>query len=902
MLSFGQLFGSNFWSSFKSQPSESIEKLLKQENCPVEELLDDGDLLQECKNNNKNLINYLNREKVKQLIDFITVMPEEDEHNRGHKYPFLASELFNCDIAEITDMFFTAPCDDKKPEPEEEEEDTAKFESNFEKDHDDSDSEGDGSNEGEYNEADDAQKTEEITATGATEGEMKVEEVDTPAAENDQDAQTKDEPTQEDQKQDGESAETPTTTEPETEAKDGESETLDVEEPVQQKSLETPEDTKSEEKVEETQPETTSTKTPVAATEAPEETKTESDATPTETQSEETPAATEPEKTEPAEVPNTEESNDAATPATEPEAEDVPEKTSEETKQAFESETDTQVSEAATEVTTTTEPQEPLSDNKYDLLDYLNSFIDTDDELNDVLSGYYARLVNILLQKKSDEVRKYFFEHEEHLYRLAYHSYSKSITDTLVKILDISMEKIDKEESEVNRIRAEFIKRLVGRLADDSSEVAFEYSLNIFQIFSDMSYKKVYYNLLTEESVLNTLGEILKNGAPEIGSNAAVRIFNILVTNIQTIKETSQMKQTTFKWGNEDEDDVLLQDEEPDAKAEENENLVKEHPLTAFVTNTVVDYLVDQLEIPPTKSIIDFQYGDNKFVLGKKRLACINLMETLIELNDTGLKEKIMSTNFYKHLFHLFLEFPLNTFLQLHFDTIFGYLIRDEVIEMSKKVQILSDIGLAESLPSYWQDNQTFVFPSQREFRHGYLAFTTKLANLLKETAKNSPELLEMLSTEEIKEFYEKDVEVYNEKNSIVLASRGRADSNEGGPASDDDEMRFDNLEEREDIDDDDDDNYGKSRTSMRETLQAYDPNRAADENEDDYVNENVEVDGSEDKLFSGINRYQDNSSSDEDTPIGDAPETDNTSESSDYYDNNFWQVSQYSIEDLLGN
>lgn len=95
MLSFGNLFGSNFWSSFKSQPSESIEKLLKQDGCHIEELLDDSDLLQECKNSNKNLISYLDRDKVKQLIDFITVMPEEDEHNRGHKYPFIASEVFN---------------------------------------------------------------------------------------------------------------------------------------------------------------------------------------------------------------------------------------------------------------------------------------------------------------------------------------------------------------------------------------------------------------------------------------------------------------------------------------------------------------------------------------------------------------------------------------------------------------------------------------------------------------------------------------------------------------------------------------------------------------------------------------------------------------------------------------
>lgn len=109
MLSFGQLFGSNFWSSFKSQPSESIEKLIKNPHTSIEDLLDDSDLIQECKNGNKNLMSYLTRDKIKELINFITVMPEEDEHNRGHKYPFLASEVFSCDMSEVIEKFFTAP-------------------------------------------------------------------------------------------------------------------------------------------------------------------------------------------------------------------------------------------------------------------------------------------------------------------------------------------------------------------------------------------------------------------------------------------------------------------------------------------------------------------------------------------------------------------------------------------------------------------------------------------------------------------------------------------------------------------------------------------------------------------------------------------------------------------------
>lgn len=47
---------------------------------------------------------------MKRLIDFITVMPGESaEHKRGHKYPFLALEIFNCEINPLLEKFFEAP-------------------------------------------------------------------------------------------------------------------------------------------------------------------------------------------------------------------------------------------------------------------------------------------------------------------------------------------------------------------------------------------------------------------------------------------------------------------------------------------------------------------------------------------------------------------------------------------------------------------------------------------------------------------------------------------------------------------------------------------------------------------------------------------------------------------------
>lgn len=127
MLNFGGFLSSNFWTSYRCQSSASIEDLLNSKNCTVEKLLDDDDCLQELKNFNEKLIKYFDHDKLKTLIDYITVMPtEEDGHDRGHKYPFIAGEIFNCEINQILDKFFEAPVKPIKDDEDDDEKDDDK--------------------------------------------------------------------------------------------------------------------------------------------------------------------------------------------------------------------------------------------------------------------------------------------------------------------------------------------------------------------------------------------------------------------------------------------------------------------------------------------------------------------------------------------------------------------------------------------------------------------------------------------------------------------------------------------------------------------------------------------------------------------------------------------------------
>ena len=83
-------------------PSEAIEKLIKNPDATIEDFLDEEDFLQESKSSTK----WINRDRVRKLVDYIIKMPEVDEHNLAHKFPFNSNEILTNEIKEVIDMFF----------------------------------------------------------------------------------------------------------------------------------------------------------------------------------------------------------------------------------------------------------------------------------------------------------------------------------------------------------------------------------------------------------------------------------------------------------------------------------------------------------------------------------------------------------------------------------------------------------------------------------------------------------------------------------------------------------------------------------------------------------------------------------------------------------------------------
>lgn len=85
--------------------SPHIEALLNKEDVTLHELMDEEDILQECKSQNKKLVEYLTRPAVmEELVTLTTKEPSTDIEERWrYKYPNVACELLTCDVPTLNE-------------------------------------------------------------------------------------------------------------------------------------------------------------------------------------------------------------------------------------------------------------------------------------------------------------------------------------------------------------------------------------------------------------------------------------------------------------------------------------------------------------------------------------------------------------------------------------------------------------------------------------------------------------------------------------------------------------------------------------------------------------------------------------------------------------------------------
>ncbi|CAM8996205.1 unnamed protein product [Rhodiola kirilowii] len=89
-----------FWRMTGLSTASPVDTILDKENFTLEELLDEDEIIQECKALNGRLINFLReRAQVEQLVLYIVEeVPDDTDKRRSFKFPFVACEIFTCEV------------------------------------------------------------------------------------------------------------------------------------------------------------------------------------------------------------------------------------------------------------------------------------------------------------------------------------------------------------------------------------------------------------------------------------------------------------------------------------------------------------------------------------------------------------------------------------------------------------------------------------------------------------------------------------------------------------------------------------------------------------------------------------------------------------------------------------
>ncbi|KZS04355.1 Uncharacterized protein APZ42_032654 [Daphnia magna] len=96
-----------FWR-FNNMCTTNIDNLLNDEDVTLQRLMDEDDIIQECKSSNRKLVNFLVKSEVlHELVSLVTKEPStQTAEVVRFKYNNIAAELLSCDIAVINDAIF----------------------------------------------------------------------------------------------------------------------------------------------------------------------------------------------------------------------------------------------------------------------------------------------------------------------------------------------------------------------------------------------------------------------------------------------------------------------------------------------------------------------------------------------------------------------------------------------------------------------------------------------------------------------------------------------------------------------------------------------------------------------------------------------------------------------------
>lgn len=369
------------------------------------------------------------------------------------------------------------------------------------------------------------------------------------------------------------------------------------------------------------------------------------------------------------------------------------------------------------------EPVAPPSD-KYMLLKYLFRFVQTRQyPLNPVLSGYFAKLLILLLNRKQKQVVPFIFSAQCGLIDdLLFHVYQKSVSEVLNKLLNISEQSYEEDLSKAIKERQlKAVAELVGKLA--SQQIDDEANLNASLILCElMDNNKDSFNVLSRKSVQQAISNVIHaNGSDKSSKCAAMVVLSRYIYQYKNGKEENDSDK-----GGDDDDDIIIknQSDSDDEKATDKDKVFNETLLGH------IEPMIKLFRADPTDEGLSQLNGESYRPLGVIRLRAIELLNQIVKVDSDAIYLEVLRSNVMAHVMELCLKHTWNNLLHIKTFEIWECIFKSRLTAQQKFETIKESKAITWILLISKETQAKFA--TDRKTRNGNMAFAVKLANLFK--------------------------------------------------------------------------------------------------------------------------------------------------------------------------
>jgi len=294
-------------------------------------------------------------------------------------------------------------------------------------------------------------------------------------------------------------------------------------------------------------------------------------------------------------------------------------------------------------------PEKPKTP-RYALLDKLLSLLEDDAEINAVLAGYFAKAFNAILDRHMNDVFGYLLNHKAHIKNFLKHSYNKSISDVLNKLVSFDERGNGDTSEELLKGREELLLNIVDKMGPNNSIDTITNSCYILCAIADSKQRLKYF---FSKPFLDKIFEYAKS------SNwMSLRGSLTLLIVLYRVKISSGANETPSFLG---------------FAAPEDAN-DEELPDFTEVLNMSIEYLEfakDYFQRENRNPELTTASGNKITPFGLDRLKVIEWIQGIIGLKEERIGNKLMELDMASVLLELTKKYDMNSILHNKIFTIF---------------------------------------------------------------------------------------------------------------------------------------------------------------------------------------------------------------------------------------